>query len=119
MVVSLECFDYTLVLWLDMQCEVWCKIFDFNILEIIGDNMTREVVLKQKDFSALHPKLRIPSSYPFLIQYCCHPCLRIVSVVKTKLGACLLIEGSRRMCLFNNKRWSLFGTSCICHECIG
>lgn len=51
--VSFEAADYPLVIWLDMGCEIWLKIYDSDVLKVPRNNVAREVVLKQENFVPL------------------------------------------------------------------
>ena len=51
--MSLEATNDALISLLNMRCEVWFEINDFNVLEAIRRNMTREIVLNQKNLLAI------------------------------------------------------------------
>jgi hypothetical protein len=52
-VTSLETLNSALVLGLDMCSEGWCKVSDFDVLKVIGNDVTREIILKEEDFPLL------------------------------------------------------------------
>jgi hypothetical protein len=43
-VTNLETLNNALVHGLDMCSEVWCKVLDFNVLNIVGNDVTREII---------------------------------------------------------------------------
>jgi len=47
MIMSLKAPDNPLVIWLDVCSEIWLEVLNFNALEVRGNNMAREVVLKK------------------------------------------------------------------------
>ena len=47
MIMSLEAPDNPLIIWLDVYSEIWLEVLNFNALEVRGNNMAREVVLKK------------------------------------------------------------------------
>ena len=52
MVMGFETSDDALIIWLHMCCKVRLEILDVDALKSIRDNVTQEVVLEEKDFSA-------------------------------------------------------------------
>ena len=50
--------DYTLIFWLNMRGEVWFKVFYLNILKVIWNDVSRKIVLKEKNFPVLLLKFR-------------------------------------------------------------
>ena len=105
--MSFEASDYALVVGLNMCSEIGLEILDTDILKAIRNDMTREVVLKEEDFTSLFSKFSIPLQQPVLIEVSGHPCLCIVLVIKSKLGTCLLVKSSWACSLANDKWWKL------------
>lgn len=66
-VVGFEASDDALVFWLDMCGEVRLEVFDADVLKVRRYNVTREIILKEKDFSSLCLKFLIPLLNPILI----------------------------------------------------
>ena len=67
MVVGLETFDDSLIKWLDVRCEVWFKVSDFNVLEVTRNYVTREVVLQIKHLPSFLLQCAIPVLHQLLI----------------------------------------------------
>lgn len=80
--MSLEAANNALVFWLYMGGEIRFEVFDPNVLKTIRDNVTREIILKEKDLSLVGPKFTVPFMKPILIQDGGHPCFRIAAIVK-------------------------------------
>ena len=104
-VVGFEASDDVLVFWLDMCSKVWLKVFDSNVLEAMGNNMARKIILKEQYLSFLFLELMILLLNPVLIDLGSHPSLGIISVVKLQLNTSLVLESSWPRCFPNDKRW--------------
>ena len=116
--MSFEASDYALVFGLNMCGEVWLEVFNSNVLKVVGNNMAREVVLEKKNFALCFLKFSIPLLNPVLVEVSSHPCLRIVSVIKPKLGTHLLVESARLCSFADHKRWTLLRPISIRCECV-
>src|SRR5258706_16141518 len=97
-VMGFEATNNTLVIGVDVCSQVWFKVFDMNICESIWNDVSREIVLQEEDFSSLISELGIPIQQPLLIECSRHPCFCIVSIVEAKLRPCLVLEGTRLVC---------------------
>ena len=104
-VVGFEASDDALVFWLDMCSKVWLEVFNLNVLEAIGNNMARKVILKEQYLPFFFLELVIPLLNPVLIDLGSHPSLHIISVVKPQLSTSLPLESSWPCCFPNDKRW--------------
>ena len=82
LVMSFKASNYALVIRLNMCCKICLKVFDSDVLEIGGNNMTREIVLEKQNFPFLHLKFPIPLLNPVLIQLSSHPHICIALVIK-------------------------------------
>jgi len=47
MIMSLKAPDNPLIIWLDVCSEIWLEVLNFNALEVRGNDMAREVILKK------------------------------------------------------------------------
>jgi len=45
--MSLKAPDNPLIIWLDVCGEIWLEVLNFNALEVRGNDMAREVILKK------------------------------------------------------------------------
>jgi hypothetical protein len=52
MYLAIEAMDDTLVIGLDMCSEIGCKVLHTNVLEIVRDNMPREIVLEVESYDS-------------------------------------------------------------------
>ena len=95
---------YPLIIWLNMGCEIGPEVLDADVLKAIGNDMSREIVLKEDDLASIGLKLLVPLLDPVLIELRGHPRLRIVSIVEPELGTCLLVECSWTRSLTNDQR---------------
>ena len=108
-VVGFEAVNYALIFGLYVCGEIWLKVFNSDVLKVIRDNMTREVILKKKNLAFFFLKFMIPLLDPLLIQVSSHPCFCIVLIIKPKLCTCLLVECLWPFCFSNNERWKFLG----------
>jgi hypothetical protein len=60
-VMSFEAPNDALVIWLNVRCKICLEVFNSDVLEIGGDNMTREIVL-EKELSVSLLEVRDPNS---------------------------------------------------------
>ena len=66
-IMSLEASDDALIHGLNMCSEIWLEVLNTNILKTIWDDMTRKIVLQEKDLVSFHTKFPIPLLNPLLI----------------------------------------------------
>ena len=107
--MSFEATDYPLVFGLDVCSDIWLKILDLDVLKVAWGDMSRKVVLKQKNAASFCLKFTVPLLNPLLIKVSCHPCLCIVSVMKPKLFTHLLVESLWLYCFSDDKGLQLLG----------
>jgi hypothetical protein len=115
-VVGFEASDNALVLQLDMCSKVWFEVFNSDVLNVGRDNVAGKVILKQKYFSILGRKFTIPLLNPVLVELSSHPSLRIMLVIKSQLGTCLLVECSWSCCFSDDECGEFLRSIGICCE---
>jgi len=116
--VGFEATNYALVFGLDMRGEVGLKVLDPDILKVVGNDMAREIILKEKNLPSLCLKFSVLLLNPILIEVSGHPCFCVVSIIKPKLSTCLLVESPWPCSFANNERCKFLRTVGIRCQCI-
>ena len=58
--MNLEALNDALILWLNMCCQIWFEIHNLNLLQIIWDDVTAEIILEKEDIVLFPIQFCIP-----------------------------------------------------------